>query len=354
MADNIKPYDPNKGFISFRLNPDAIKEALMEQVPYNRTLRYFHDNPDVQISETAKVAASETPILGSLLAGEPVDAAKEAILFVAPIKAPAAKKQLSKFKPGTEFKDNGNNYVIAKEPGGRKAKEYYLDEDGMTYTGMSHPIARYNSIKDKPMSITELEKSIDNTNAMFEKAPSIERKNPVSVANSDIGAPSESFGEYGIDSYSQPYYNPLGRRIDAYNRMNELYDKVSKVKPRKGEQVMLNVPTTEYTPMDNVILYKPKTNQYRIPGFNEYYNAFAKETPTRPVPDKNVFDYDNKLLQDEINQRNQRVDFEDDVIPYKSAKQYYEDYRDAYNAYLDALNGPFLEDIGTPYRHKFQ
>lgn len=354
MADNLKPYDPNKGFISFRLNPEAIKEELISFVPYNRTLRYFHDNPDAPISETAKVAASETPILGSLLAGEPVDAAKEAILFGAPIKAPAAKKQLSKFKPGTEFKDNGNNFVIAKEPGARKAKEYYLDEEGMTYTGQSYPLTTYNRLKDKPMSITELDKSIDYTNAMFEKAPSIESKNPVSVANSDIGAPSESFGEYGIDRYNQPYYNPLGRRIDAYNRMNEMYDKVSKVKPRKGEQVMLNVPTTEYVPMDNVVLYKPKTNQYRHPGLNDYLNATSLETPLRPVPDKNLFDYDKKLLQDEINQRNNRVDFEDDVIQYKSAKQYYEDYRDAYNAYIDALYGPFLEDIGTPNRSKFE
>ena len=343
MADNLKPYDPNKGFISFRLNPDAIKEEALNLIPWpvGTIAREMYRNPDGSAIETVKQEYS--------------DAAKEAILFGAPIKAPAAKKQLSKFKPGTEFKDNGNNYVIAKEPGGRKAKEYYLDEDGMTYSGMSHSIAKYNSIKHKPMSITELEKSIDNTNAMFEKAPSIERKNPVAIANSDIGKPSESMGEYGIARYyEQPYYNPLGRRIDAYNRMNELYDEVSKVKPRKGEQVMLNVPTTEYTPMENVILYKPKTNQYRIPGFNEYYNAVAKETPTRPVPDKNVFDYDKKLLQDEINQRNQRVDFEDDVIPYKSAKQYYEDYRDAYNAYLDALNGPFLEDIGTGNRFKFE
>lgn len=354
MADNLKPYDPNKGFISFRLNPEAIKEELISFVPYNRTLRHIYNNPEGDIRETAKVAASETPILGSLLAGEPADAAKEAILFGAPIKAPAAKKQISKFKPGTEFKYIGNEYVIAKEPGARKAKEFRLDEDGMNYTYHDLPLTTYNRLKDKPMSITELEKSIDNTNSMFEKAPSIEQKNPVSVANSDLGAPSESFGEYGFASYGQPYYNPLGRRIDAYNRMDELYDKVSKAKPRKGEQVMLNVPTTEYSPMDNVVLYKPKTKQYRHPGFNDYYNVYSIETPLRPVPDKNLFDYDKKLLQDEINQRNQRVDFEDDVIPYKSAKQYYEDYRDAYNAYIDALNGPFLEDIGTPNRSKFE
>lgn len=353
MADNLKPYNPNKGFISFRLNPDAIIDELGNLIPFRQTIGLL--DSEAPWAEVGKSAVREIPFLGSLLAGEYGDAIKEAVLFGMPIKAPAAKKQLSKFKPGTEFKDNGNNYVIAKEPGARKAKEYYLDEDGMNYSGQSYNLTTYNRLKDKPMSITELEKSIDNTNAMFEKAPSIEHKNPVSVANSDIGAPSEFMGEYGISKdYEQPYYNPIGRRIDAYDRMNTLYEEVSKAKPRKGEQVMLNVPTTEYVPMDNVVLYKPKTNEYRHPGFNDYMSVNSLDTPLRPVPDKNIFDYDKKLLQDEINQRNQRVDFEDDVIPYKSAKQYYEDYRDAYNAYIDALNGPFLEDIAFPNRSKFE
>lgn len=344
MADKLKPYDPNKGFISFKLDPDAIIEGLGNLIPYRNTIGMI--DSEAPWSEVGETALRETPILGSILMGEPLDAIKEAFLFAGPINVPAAKKQLSKFKPGTEFKDNGNNYVIAKEPGGRKAKEYYLDEYGMNYTGQSYPLTIYNSLKDKPMSITELDISIDNTNSMFKKVPSIEEANPVSVANSDIGKPNEFMGEYGIaKDYEQPYYNPLGRRIDAYNRMNELYKEVSKAKPRKGEQVMLNVPTTEYVPMDNVVLYKPKTKQYRHPGSNDYINVYSMETPLRPVPDKNVFDYDMKRLNNDIQERNNRVDFEDNVIQYKSGKQYYNEYKDAYNAYQDALYGPFLEDV---------
>ena len=63
------------------------------------------------------------------------------------------------------------------------------------------------------------------------------------------------------------------------------------------------------------------------------------------LPDKNLFDYDKKLLQDEINQRNQRVDFEDDVIPYKSAEQYWKDLNEASDYYIKSMHGPFLEDI---------
>jgi hypothetical protein len=85
MADNLKPYNPNKGFISFRLNPDAIKEELKALIPYYQTFKYFHDNPDAPISETAQVAAQETPFIGSLLRGDYGDAAQEAILMGMPV-----------------------------------------------------------------------------------------------------------------------------------------------------------------------------------------------------------------------------------------------------------------------------
>lgn len=32
MADKLKPYDPNKGFISFKLNPDAINGPFLEDI----------------------------------------------------------------------------------------------------------------------------------------------------------------------------------------------------------------------------------------------------------------------------------------------------------------------------------
>jgi hypothetical protein len=82
----MEPYNPNKSFIRFRLNPDAIKEELISFVPYNRTLRHIYNNPEGDIRETAKVALSETPILGSILAGEPTNAVKEAVLLGSPVK----------------------------------------------------------------------------------------------------------------------------------------------------------------------------------------------------------------------------------------------------------------------------
>lgn len=94
MADNLKPYNPNKGFISFRLNPDAIKEELKALIPYYQTLKFYHDNPGAPISETAQIAAQETPFIGSLLRGDYGDVAQEAILMGMPVKGPVKKVKM--------------------------------------------------------------------------------------------------------------------------------------------------------------------------------------------------------------------------------------------------------------------
>lgn len=133
MADNLKPYDPNKGFISFRLNPDAIKEELISFVPYNRTLRHIYNNPDGDIRETAKVAASETPVLGSLLAGEPTNAVKEAFLLGMPVnnaatsplsRSPKIKKEIA-LNPNREYFNYGGDLYYKDKVNG---KDYYINQ----------------------------------------------------------------------------------------------------------------------------------------------------------------------------------------------------------------------------------
>lgn len=189
----------DKSYIELKLDPDKMKEELRGIIPGYRALEYFHNNPDSSFTNTLDLLAEDVvPFYAAYKYGaEPEDYIKEALLFGAPINAPAAKKQLSKFKQGTEFKDNGNNFVLAKEPSGRKAKEYYLNEIGMTYTGQTHSLDLYNKLKDKPMSLSELDKSIDNTNAAHEKLPMLDLKNPVTLANEDIAKPtSDNFANF--------------------------------------------------------------------------------------------------------------------------------------------------------------
>lgn len=155
----MEPYNPNKSFIQFRLNPDAIKEELISFVPYNRTLRHIYNNPEGDIRETAEVAASETPILGSILAGEPTNAVKEAFIMGIPMKGPKGQQ----IADATEIRDAVNAHP--------RRKYYNLDNDLVAYksgnkykevsTGMDQSPLRvakpYNSYKEALKDINESE-----------------------------------------------------------------------------------------------------------------------------------------------------------------------------------------------------
>lgn len=115
MADNIKPYNPNKSWIEFKLNPDAIIDELGNLIPYRHTIGMI--DSEAPWSEVGKSALNETPVLGRLLAGEPLDAAKEAILLAA---------------PGTPRYKNGKikpDYKATKEINDRIHKQYFGTDD---------------------------------------------------------------------------------------------------------------------------------------------------------------------------------------------------------------------------------
>lgn len=135
MADNLKPYDPNKGFISFRLNPDAIKEEALNLIPWpvGTIAREMHRNPDGSIVETAKQVGRETPVLGSLLSGEYSDAAKEAFLLGMPVnmgansplsRSPKIKKEIAK-NPNREYFNYGGDLYYKDKVNG---KDYYINQ----------------------------------------------------------------------------------------------------------------------------------------------------------------------------------------------------------------------------------
>ena len=143
MADNLKPYDPNKGFISFRLNPDAIKEEALNLIPWpvGTIAREMYRNPDGSIVETAKQVGRETPVLGSLLSGEYSDAAKEAFLLGMPVnngsslsRSPKIKKDIAN-NPNREYFNYGGNL-------------YYKDK----YRGKDHYINQYDKSDRLPVN----------------------------------------------------------------------------------------------------------------------------------------------------------------------------------------------------------
>lgn len=81
------PKEYKYGPISFRLDPDKIKEEAINMIPWpvGTVAREMYRDPDGNAIETLKQVGREFPVLGSLLSGEYSDAAKEAILMGMPV-----------------------------------------------------------------------------------------------------------------------------------------------------------------------------------------------------------------------------------------------------------------------------
>lgn len=206
MPESFKPYDPNKSWIEWKLDPEEIKEKLLSLIPYRNTLEYFHNNPNAPISETMTMAAHETPILGSLLAGEPTDAAKEAILFGFPVGPKYINDIQSLSNKGYRFRvseptartpgnrytmDDGEIYAYKPDKNGRVSKSMLLrprdvskyKQEGTNFNAVNKgkPVERgyYAWYRDpiksnyKDISGNELLKLIDESNKVHETVPSL-------------------------------------------------------------------------------------------------------------------------------------------------------------------------------------
>lgn len=358
MADNLKPYDPNKGFISFRLNPDAIKEELISFVPYNRTLRHIYNNPEGDIIETAKVAASETPILGSLLAGEPTDAAKEAVLFGFPIKAPAkSKARINKLPSDTQFKFNIGQFGSDRAYSPSTGKNWKLVRGG---DGQLRPIEdlNYNPnnfVVDKSPSynVAQVNEFIDNSNALeklnkndrlgFDKRK-FEELNPYELDRLDdpkftntIEGKLLKEGNDIYDLYYRPIDNSLNIRVEARNEANS----VSK---------LLN--EDESLIMDKDYGLYIKDNQGRYWRFDvdqsgniDKWRANKKDVgKTKPYSDPTL-DTDLNQFKAKAKEYNAKYGDEDTFINFKDADDWFKDVENASDAYYNSINGPFYEDI---------
>lgn len=129
-----------------------------------------------------------------------------------------------------------------------------------------------------------------------------------------------------------------------------MFDKASLLKLNKGEsiKVLIQEDGRGYL-KPTVVIFDPLTDSYKYWYDPKHSHFMTSDDVLRDLPDKNIFDADYKALQNDINVRNTRADFEDDVIPYIDFEQYKDQYNKAYNEYSDALYGPFFEDIIPDY-----
>lgn len=364
MADNLKPYDPNKGFISFRLNPEAIKEELISFVPYNRTLRYLHDNPEAPISETAKIAMSETPILGSLLAGEPVDAAKEAFLFGMPIKSPnLAKKAINKLPQTTQFKPevygDGIHSVMAHDPVSNKNWEVYLSgQDGKLHIAPDWVDTKeFMANPQSPSNINQFNEFIDQTNIAHKlnKPRSGELEGRLSIKKVKESNPYDMFAE--LEPIDEEMLE-AARRIKLANnriadaaRWDNVYNDVKQqIKLRPNESLVM----FESNP-NHAFVYNSKQNHaVDIQGRGTKSDKYRRNNWMGHIPEPgetiipfngNTANYFERNYNRLRNDYNAKYQFEDHYVPYENPNQYNLDRIQAEKDYFNSINGPFIEDI---------
>lgn len=401
MADNLKPYDPNKGFISFRLNPDAIKEEALNLIPWpvGTIAREMYRNPDGSIVETAKQVGRETPVLGSLLSGEYSDAAKEAILFGFPV-GKGYRQEISnlankgyRFRvseptaqiPGHRYTmDEGEIYAYKPDKNGRVSKSMVLTprnvskykQEGLNYdnvyNGKPEQRGYYAWYRDpikpyKDISGNELLNLIDESNKVHETVPSLVSRDPYLEANKDMT------GGAIPNSLERSVEGPLAYKLDEMNRIETLLEGIDNAKAHKklSEDIVIenadifaarndnNIDkTTGYKKHEpRVRLYSSRSNTLRRPGSNDKYPMYSRSDYVfNPQIDRNLFETDMKRLQNDIDVRNLQSMFDDYVVPvdpkyfkeyhaYMAKQKYLNDLDMASQPYRDAINGPFLEDL---------
>lgn len=276
----MEPYNPNKSFIRFRLNPDAIKEELISFIPYNRTLRHIYNNPEGDIRETAKVAASETPILGSLLAGEPTNAVKEAFLFGMPMKAANKVKADVLANPQRKY-INASGDLIYADP--KKPGSAYYAKDDTKFTNVYADIMPY---KDNQSVIRDIEATEE---LMKDYTPiQTDAKNYEQLSNSNQSAQDYlSLRKTKLKPNQQLFVNPdIDNTVIVWNKAKNKgihYDIYGGVIDPKHIERMNNVEPGQmpsYILYDNKFITDQSLLEKKLKGDISQFNAkhgFASE-----------------------------------------------------------------------------
>lgn len=88
----MEPYNPNKSFISMKLDGSLLDRMVEAGIPLTRALQYFRDNPEGSASETLKLAAEDLDPSGFYYTyrndGDATDYLKQAALWFTPLKGP--------------------------------------------------------------------------------------------------------------------------------------------------------------------------------------------------------------------------------------------------------------------------
>jgi hypothetical protein len=291
----MEPYNPNKSFIQFRLNPDAIKEELISFVPYNRTLRHIYNNPEGDIRETAEVAASETPILGSILAGEPTDAVKEAVLMGIPFKTgPNGKRMVdaTELRDAVNAKPRRKYYNIDNSEVAYKSGNKYRTALGGWDVDPLNPPKPYNNLN-------EVLKDINESEYLSNKyLPINEAYYDISNKQTGLNSYNEFIRNNKVKPNEEVFYSDISSGNNGFYEINVLDKNTGKVK-----SYHYNGMTKKYEPIN----YNGKVEVYDV-------NDLVPGAKRKPVQQSDI-DLMNKKLQEDINLFNKDIDDYPDYSP---------------------------------------
>ena len=237
----MEPYNPNKPFISMKLDGNLLDRMVEAGIPFSRALQYFRDNPEGSALETIKLAAEDVvPFYGNYRNGGSLsDYAKEAALMFTP--APGTRLKVRTMQDGTpNLKDLGLWYNSKISQLERVEREIMNRDPAVEVQKLQDEINRVNGqierwerMKNNPVyDKADLERYIDEDAAKLKSLT--EQLNNKALEILDYNGMThkdyvDKFGGWIEDSDNLPFLdrqirNEYGKGMTT-DEVNRLYDK---------------------------------------------------------------------------------------------------------------------------------
>ena len=237
----MEPYNPNKSFIRFRLNPDAIKEELRGIIPGYRAVEYYRNNPDSSITNTLDLLAEDVvPFYAAHKYGaNPGDYIKEAVLLGSPVKYKELRNTVKGNKPNGSWVDiNGkfedvpdaryNGYYDWKEQNPNEVHFYELEDanQALKYIDDSE---QYMSTHTNPYKFDVNNPMIKEAMDLMEMEDNLNKiTNPIDKAKAtkDYEAKKKLYNaNYGDELLYKDATSWLGEQMEAERSYNMKFHK---------------------------------------------------------------------------------------------------------------------------------
>ena len=254
----MEPYNPNKSFISMKLDGSLLDKMVEAGIPLTRALQYFRDNPEGPASETLNLATDEmVPFKYQIRSGQatPASLAEEAVLMFKPIRG-GNRRTVRVDKKGIPNREDLREYA--------ESKREQLNRLAETVDEHNH----------NPIQLAEQYKyDLDEMNKFVN---SYESK--LKAVNKILSDPEFGNSEYALNlknDLNQRYKEMLPRKLELENKYNEAV-----INSLNGEDIrtyrdIVNEMAPGFVPDD--FLRQKFINEYGPIQGEIYYNNAIKD-----------------------------------------------------------------------------